>query len=179
MSHTGRDTQQRNRSIKNTFQSLHDQARQPEQKTALSDLKEVTPGTVGPLVPINLPKPLVVHQLSKQLDASFLEHTLTGATGVRTKEEVSSYLEQFSSSRFPDTTRADFLKKKTSVVVPSTDYPSAGLRSGTGGLGGSPPRSTRALGAGGQIELGQAKTGSRNTMMAAGGPIKPPALTSF
>jgi hypothetical protein len=78
---TGRETQQRSRAIKNTFQTLQTQA--AEQQKAGSPVKEELPeyrGAVGPKLEVAVPKNLVLFQLSKHVDASLLEGSApTGA----------------------------------------------------------------------------------------------------
>ena len=79
--YTGRETQQRNRAIKNTFQTVQLQARAELERSAAKAKQQQQPqaegpeypGGVGPKRQVNVPKPLVLYQLSKQLDASALE----------------------------------------------------------------------------------------------------------
>lgn len=76
---TGRETQQRKRNIKNTFQTGQDarlRSGLDKTPTKLTDHSDY-PGAVGPKREINMPKQLVLYQLSKNIDAAAVEQSLS------------------------------------------------------------------------------------------------------
>jgi hypothetical protein len=75
---TGRESQQRQRSIKNTFQT--DQLQRMRSGIERSSTKFTEnpdyPGAVGPKHTISVPKQLILYQLSKKMDAAMIESSL-------------------------------------------------------------------------------------------------------
>ena len=76
---TGRVSQQKNRSIKNTFQTMAAQRQKSgveRESTKFTDHIDY-PGAVGPKKQINVPKQLVLYQLSKNVDAELIEQSFS------------------------------------------------------------------------------------------------------
>jgi hypothetical protein len=72
---TGRETQQRKRSIKNSFQTAFGQRRGSAAGGSSTKPTENPdyPGAVGPKRQVNVPKQLILYQLAKNVDASMVE----------------------------------------------------------------------------------------------------------
>jgi hypothetical protein len=76
---TGRASQQRQRSIKNSFQTAHAQRQRSGIERSSTKFTENPdyPGAVGPKRHINVPKQLILYQLSKNVDAKMIENSIS------------------------------------------------------------------------------------------------------
>lgn len=78
---TGAAAQQRNRSIKNTFQTAEAQRLRAGGGRGATRLAEKIdyPGVIGPKQEVKVPRELVLFQLSKNVDASTIENSISNS----------------------------------------------------------------------------------------------------
>jgi len=76
---TGRDSQQRQRNITNSFQTAFAQRQRSglERSSTKGTEHPDYPGAVGPKKHISVPKQLILYQLSKNVDAKMIESSIS------------------------------------------------------------------------------------------------------
>jgi len=115
---TGATTQQRNRSIKNTFQTAESQRLRAEvvDRSAARLVEKLDyPGAVGPKKEVKVPRELVLYQLSKNVDASTIENSISNsarqaAAGLPSNKLGNSVVDTSQQNARADRSFLDFLE---------------------------------------------------------------------